>query len=79
MFLLLRQRSLDIRLLITVVVRKAVNPTKEELQQGLKNVDRSSLITNKEKGTKAYMLVADADYQTQVNAMRSVHNEKMKP
>src|SRR5246127_1154272 len=56
-----------------------VHSTKEELQQGVKKVDRSSLITNKEKGTKAYMLVADADYQTQVNAMRSVHNEKMKP
>ena len=55
-----------------------VNPTKEELQQGLKNVDRSSLITNKEKGTKAYRAVENADYQTQANAFRSLFNEKMK-
>src|SRR5246127_3978820 len=53
-----------------------VNPTKEELQQGLKNVDRSSLITNKEKGTKAYRAVENADYQTQANAFRSLFNEK---
>src|SRR5467141_2204409 len=55
-----------------------VNPTKEELQQGLKNVDRSSLITNKEKGTMAYRAVENADYQTQANAFRSLFNEKMK-
>src|SRR5258706_538934 len=55
-----------------------VNPTKEELQQGLKNVDRSSLITNKEKGTKAYRAVENADYQTQANAFRSLLNEEMK-
>src|SRR5258708_34798446 len=55
-----------------------VNPTKEELQQGLKNVDRSSLITNKEKGTKAYRAVENADYQTQANAFRSLFNEEMK-
>src|SRR6266581_9579785 len=54
------------------------NPTKEKLQQGLKNVDRSSLITNKEKGTKAYRAVENADYQTQANAFRSLFNEKMK-
>ncbi len=54
------------------------SPTKEELQQGLKNVDRSSLITNKEKGTKAYRAVENADYQTQANAFRSLFNEKMK-
>src|SRR2546426_1030835 len=53
-----------------------VNPTKEELQQWLKNVDRSSLITNKEKGTKAYRAVENADYQTQANAFRSLFNEK---
>src|ERR1700756_3648568 len=52
------------------------NPTKEELQQGLKNGDRSSLITNKEKGTKAYRAVENADYQTQANAFRSLFNEK---
>src|SRR5258707_10547532 len=56
-----------------------VNPTKEELQQGLRNVDRSSLITNKEKGTKEYRAVENADYQTQANAFRSLFNEKMKP
>src|SRR6266853_3003380 len=55
-----------------------VNPTKEELQQGLRNVDRSSLITNKEKGTKEYRAVENADYQTQANALRSLFNEKMK-
>src|SRR6266403_657192 len=55
-----------------------VNPTKEELQQWLKNVDRSSLITNKEKGTKEYRAVENADYQTQANAFRSLFNEKMK-
>ena len=55
-----------------------VNPTKEELQQGLRNVDRSSLITNKEKGTKEYRAVENADYQTQTNAFRSLFNEKMK-
>jgi len=56
-----------------------VNPTKEELQQWLKNVDRSSLVTNREKSSEAFYAVVDADYQTQVNAMRSVHHEKMKP
>src|SRR5881409_1240706 len=55
-----------------------VNPTKEELQQLLKNVDRSSLVTNREKGTKAYRAVENADYQTQANAFRSLFNEKMK-
>jgi 8-hydroxy-5-deazaflavin:NADPH oxidoreductase len=55
-----------------------VNPTKEELQQRLKTVDRSSLVTNREKSSEAFYAVVDADYQTQVNAMRSVHNEKMK-
>jgi len=39
----------------------------------LKNVNRSLLPTNREKGTEAYRAAADADYQTQVNAMRSVH------
>lgn len=55
-----------------------VNPTKKELQQGLRNVDRSSLPSNREKSTKAYRAAESADYQTQANAMRSVHNEKMK-
>src|SRR6201987_2578257 len=50
-----------------------INPTKEELQQRLKNVDRSSLVTNREKSSEAYYAVVDEDYQTQVNAMRSVH------
>src|SRR6201981_3119350 len=54
-----------------------LNPTKEELQQRLKNVDRSSLVTNREKSSEAFYAVVDADYQTQVNAMRSVHNEIM--
>src|ERR1700757_2288635 len=47
-----------------------INPTKGELQQLLKNVNRSLLPTNREKGTEAYRAVADADYKTQVNAMR---------
>src|SRR5438874_10693071 len=55
-----------------------INPTKEELQQLLKNVDRSSLVTNREKSTKAHRAVENEDYQTQVNAHRSAHNEKMK-
>jgi 8-hydroxy-5-deazaflavin:NADPH oxidoreductase len=54
-----------------------INPTKEVLQQRLKNVDRSSLVTNREKSSEAFYAVVDADYQTQVNAMRSVHNEIM--
>src|SRR6266581_2350257 len=48
------------------------NPTKEELQQWLKNVERSSLATGREKVLKAYLAVVDADYQTQVKAHRSV-------
>src|SRR5438309_8595690 len=48
------------------------NPTKAELQLWLKNVDRSSLATGREKGLKAYLAVVDADYQTQVKAHRSV-------
>ncbi|HEV8070875.1 MAG TPA: NAD(P)-binding domain-containing protein [Planctomycetaceae bacterium] len=48
------------------------NPTKEEVQLWLKNVDRSSLVTNREKGLRAYLAVVDADYQTQVKAHRSV-------
>src|SRR6267142_2620323 len=48
------------------------NPTKEELQLWLKNVDRSSLATGREKVLKAYLAVVDADYQTQVKAHRSV-------
>src|SRR5947209_542196 len=52
------------------------NPTKEELQKWLKNVDRSSLVTNREKGMKAHFAVENADYQTQANAFRSLFNEK---
>src|SRR5712671_4081222 len=48
------------------------NPTKEELRLWLKNVDRSSLATGRERGLKAYLAVVDADYQTQVKAHRSV-------
>jgi hypothetical protein len=48
------------------------NPTKEELRLWLKNVDRSSLATGREKVLKAYLAVVDADYQTQVKAHRSV-------
>src|SRR5216684_140565 len=48
------------------------NPTKEELQLWLKQVDRSSLATGREKVLKAYLAVVDADYQTQVKAHRSV-------
>ena len=48
------------------------NPTKEELKLWLKNVDRSALVTNRERGLKAYLAVLDADYQTQVKAHRSV-------
>src|ERR1700756_3589112 len=58
------------------------NPTKEELQKWLKNVDRSSLVTNRDKGAKALFavehrdprtgaLIKRADYQTLVNAHRS--------
>jgi len=49
-----------------------VNPTKEELQQWLKNVDRSSLATDREKGSKKYYALLDADYQAQIKAFRSV-------
>jgi len=62
------------------------NPTKEELQKWLKNVDRSSLVTKREKGMKAHFavehrdprtgtLIKRTDYQTIVNAHRSVHHE----
>jgi hypothetical protein len=47
-----------------------------ELQLWLKNVDRSSLATGREKVLKAYLAVVDADYQTQVKAHRSVLVEK---
>ena len=64
------------------------NPTKEELQRWLKNVDRSSLVTNREKGMKAHFavehrdprtgtLIKRTDYQTIVNGRRSVHHEIM--
>ena len=48
------------------------NPTKEELQLWLTKVDRSSLATNREKGLKAYCPTKDADYQSQIEAHRSV-------
>src|SRR2546427_2647964 len=48
------------------------NPTKEELQLWLKNVDRSSLATDREKGSKKYYALLDADYQVQIKAFRSV-------
>ena len=48
------------------------NPTKEELQLWLKNVDRSSLATDREKGSKKYYALLDADYQAQIKAFRSV-------
>src|SRR5206468_7973948 len=51
------------------------NPTKEELQLWLKNVDRSSLATDREKGVEAYLAVVDVDYQTQVKAFRSAFNK----
>src|SRR6266478_5310463 len=45
---------------------------KEELRLWLRNVDRTSLATGREKVLKAYLAVVDADYQTQVKAHRSV-------
>jgi len=54
------------------------NPTKEELQLWLKNVDRSSLATDRDKALKAYLAVVDVDYQTQVKAFRSVFNKRIK-
>src|SRR5438477_6427188 len=48
------------------------NPTKEELQMWLKQVVRSSLAINREKGSKAYYPTRDADYQAQIKAHRSV-------
>jgi predicted dinucleotide-binding enzyme len=62
------------------------NPTKEELQKWLKNVDRSSQVTNRERARKAHFavehrdprtgaLIKRADYQTLVHAHRSVHHE----
>jgi len=64
------------------------NPTKVELQRWLKNVDRSSLVTKREEGMKAHFavehrdsrtgtLIKRTDYQTIVNAHRSVHPEMM--
>jgi len=65
-----------------------VNPTKEELQKWLKNVNRSSLGTKREEGMKAHFaveqrdprtgtLIKRTDYQTLVNAHRSVHPKIM--
>src|ERR1700716_2637922 len=52
------------------------NQTKEELQLWLRNVDRSSLATDREKGSKAYHAASDADYQTQIKAFRSLFTER---
>src|ERR1700751_4093014 len=49
------------------------NPTKEELQSWLEKVDRSSLVTKRERALKAYLAVVDADRQAQVEAHRSVN------
>src|SRR5258706_9359980 len=38
------------------------NPTRAKLQLWLKKFDRSSLVSNREKGLKAHLAVADADY-----------------
>src|SRR5258708_17009674 len=38
------------------------NPTKEELRLWLKQVDRSSLAANREKGSKAYYPTSGAHY-----------------
>jgi predicted dinucleotide-binding enzyme len=62
------------------------NLTKAELQKWLENVDRSSLVTKREMGMKAHFaveqrdpgtgtLIKRTDYQTLVNAHRSVHPE----
>ena len=62
------------------------NLRKEELQKWLKNVDRSSLGAKREEGMKAHFavehrdprtgtLIKRTDYQTIVNAHRSVHRE----
>ncbi len=48
------------------------NPTKEELQLWLKEVDRSSLATDREKALKAYYPTREADYPAQIKAHRSV-------
>lgn len=41
-----------------------------------KKVDRSSLAANREKGSKAYLAVMDAEYQTQMKVFRSVFDKK---
>ena len=48
------------------------NPTKEELQLWLKNVDRSSLAADREKGSKVYYALLDAHYQAQIKAFRAL-------
>jgi predicted dinucleotide-binding enzyme len=64
------------------------NPTKEELQKWLKNVDRSSLAAKREQGMRAHFAVEQrdprtgtllkrTDYHTLVNAHRSVHPDVM--
>src|SRR5258706_14801163 len=40
------------------------NPTKEELQKWLNNVDRSSLVTHRDKGAKALFAVEPRDPRT---------------
>lgn len=62
------------------------NPTKEEFQKWIKNVDRSSLPNRREAGMMAHFaveqrdartgnLIKKTDYQTIVEAHRSVHPE----
>jgi len=56
------------------------NPTKEELQLWLRNVSRSSLATDREKGSKAskaYHAASDADYRTQIKAFSLVVYRKI--
>ena len=64
------------------------NPTKEDLEKWIKNVDRSSLPKRREAGMKAHFavehrdsktgnLIKRTDYQTIVNAHRSIHPEIM--
>ena len=44
----------------------------DEIENGLRKVDRSSLGTNREKALKAFYPTRDADYQAQIEAHRSV-------
>jgi len=55
-----------------------VNPTKEELQQGLKNVGRFFADYPIKRRDEGISCVENADYQTQANAFRSLFNKQMK-